>query len=79
MKVQIEYTDTFCGEANYSWCHRTTLTFRHNATKRTILRKAKSHMGLKGWRGKLEDWGDMLVFKPWRSCTILFVTYSVEE
>jgi hypothetical protein len=74
-KFTVEYTDTFGGEANYSWVRRTTFSVNTNSN-RAILRKAKALMGLSNVRGRTEDYGDMLKFTPYRSCTVLFVTYT---
>jgi hypothetical protein len=71
-KFTAEYTDTFGGEANYSWVRRTTFDVKTN-TNRAILRKAKALMGLSGARGRTEDYGDMLKFTPYKSCTVMFV------
>jgi hypothetical protein len=76
-KFTVEYTDTFGGEANYSWVRRHKFTTKANS-RRAILRKAKALVGLTNWRGKIDDFGDMLAFKPFRSNTVLFVTYSEE-
>jgi hypothetical protein len=77
-KFTVEYTDTFGGEANYSWVRRHKFTAKANSSRRTLLRRAKSLVGLSNWRGRVEDYGDMLAFKPFRSNTVLFVTYSEE-
>lgn len=77
-KFTVEYTDTFGGEANYTWVRRIEFDVKTN-TNRAILRKAKALMGLSNVRGRTEDCGDMLRFKPYGSCTILFITYSEEE
>lgn len=74
-KFTAEYTDTFGGEANYCWVKRTTFDVKTNSN-RAILRKAKALMGLSNVRGTVEDYGDMLKFTPYRSCTVLFVTYT---
>lgn len=93
-KHQVEYTDTFCGEANYSWVHRATVympelthfgydggTNYASANKRynrELMRRAKAAMGLTGVRGKRDEYGDTLEFRPYRSCTVMFVTWSDE-
>ena len=74
-KFTAEYTDTFGGEANYCWVKRTTFSVKTNSNL-AILRKAKALMGLSNVRGRTEDWGDTLCFKPYGSCTVLFVTYT---
>lgn len=91
-KHNVEYTDTFAGEANYSWVKRATVympeltafgydggTNYSAANKRymrELMRRAKAAVGLTGRRGKRESWGDCEVFRPAHSATILFVTWS---
>lgn len=68
----VEYTDTFGGEANYCWVKRANFTLEVY-TRRSALRKAKALIGLTGVRGTTEDYGDMLKFTPYKSCTVMFV------
>ena len=91
MIYDIEYTDTFGGEANYSWLKRARVSMPElthygydGATnyaradrvfRRELMRKAKSEMGLSGVRGVTHDHGDMIEFRPYRSCTVMFVSY----
>lgn len=42
--------------------------------ERQLMRKAKAAVGITGARGKKENYGGMLAFVPYRSCTILFIT-----
>lgn len=90
----VELTDTYGGEANYSWVNRKTVIMPElthygydgssNYTKanrifnRELMRKAKASVGLTGIRGKVEDYGDDLSFRPYRICQIMFVTYRDE-
>jgi hypothetical protein len=76
MKIQIEYTDTFSGEANYSWVKRIEVEMSDNATDRMLLRRAKKEMQLSGVQGVVSKSGDYISFKPYRSNTILFVTFN---
>jgi hypothetical protein len=91
MTYDIEYTDTFGGEANYSWVKRATVSMPElthygydggtnyvradRAYRRALMRKAKAAMGLSGVRGVTHDEGDMIEFRPYRSCTVMFVCY----
>lgn len=68
-----EYTDTFGGEANYSWCKRGTV--RAKSLQKAYL-LAREEVGLKGDRGKKLNYGDMISFTPSGSCTILFVNHK---
>ena len=75
MKYEIEYTDTFGGEANYCWVRRYIIELPDNASKRQIYRAAKKAAGLSGVRGVWDTYGEGYVFRPYGSCTILFASY----
>jgi hypothetical protein len=88
----VEYTDTFGGEANYSWVKRAVISVpelthygytgstdgsyakANRAQRREIMRKAKAAVGLTGVRGTTEEIGEQIEFRPYGSCTVLFVT-----
>lgn len=80
-KYTVEYTDTFGGEANYSWVKRASLTEQMRcdgakelrACEARIRRKAKAAVGLSGVRGQWCDIGDVMEFRPYGMCTVLFV------
>lgn len=90
----VEYTDTFGGEANYSWVRRATVTRpelthygydggsgyarANRIANRELMKAAKEAMGLTGVRGVTQHHGDSSEFRPYRSCTVLFVTYRDE-
>ncbi len=65
-----EYTDTFGGEANYSWIKRGNV---RAATLQKAYVLARKAIGLTGSRGRKDEYGDMISFKPYNSCTVLFV------
>ena len=91
-KYQIEVTDTFGGEANYSWVKRETITMpeltafgydggtnyvaSNKRFNRQLVRKAKAFAGWTGLRCKVEDHGDMVVIRPNNACMVAFVTYQ---
>ena len=77
-KFTVEYTDTFGGEANYSWVKRDTFMVQQGTPDSFVKTFAKDLMGIKGVRGRWEDMGDGFRFTPRGSCTVLFVTYSQE-
>lgn len=92
----VEYTDTFGGEANYSWVQRYRLTVpelthygytgstdgsysrANKIANRELMKKAKALVGLTGVRGRTYHHGDMSEFRPYRSCTVLFITFTDE-
>lgn len=94
MLFDVEYTDTFGGEANYAWVRRATVNVpelvhygytgstdgtyakANRAQTRELMRKAKATVGLTGARGTRESWGETEVFRPYGSCTVLFVTFK---
>lgn len=77
-KFTVTYTDTFGGEANYAWVKRTTMVVKPYKGSRWVKRCAKAVMGLSGVRGRWEDYGDDLIFRPYKSCTVLFVNHEGE-
>jgi len=70
--LDVEYTDTFGGEANYCWVKRATLELPLGLSDRAVMRRAKAALGLAGVRGKSSCHGDMWEFRPYRSCTVMF-------
>jgi hypothetical protein len=87
---QIEYTDTFAGEANYSWVRRASVAMpelthygydggtnyakANKVYNRELMRRAKAAVGLTGVRGARASYGDTIEFRPYGSCTVLFIT-----
>lgn len=72
----VEYTDTFGGDANYSWVRRDDIEMSCGASERAIMRKAKAAMGISGMRGRTYWHGDSAEFRPYRSCTVMFVQFD---
>lgn len=91
-RYNIELTDTFAGEANYSWVRRAVVTMpelthygydggtsyakANKVFQRELMRLAKAKMGLTGCRGRTSRHGDMSEFRPANSCTVMFITYA---
>lgn len=92
MTYNIEYTDTFAGEANYCWVNRASVTMpelthygydggtnyarANKIFKRELMKRAKAKMGLTRVRGRTFDYGDTIEFRPYRHCTVMFVTFA---
>lgn len=72
----VEYTDTFGGEANYCWVKRATITAPDDASRALIMRRAKAAIGLTGSRGRTADFGDTIEFRPHGFCTVMFVSVA---
>ena len=69
----LELTDTFGGEANYSWVRRATLTESADISDRALVRRAKAALGLTGVPCRKENWGDVIALYPRGSCTVAFI------
>ena len=71
----IEVTDTFGGEANYSWVRRETLDAPAELSRRALVRRAKALSGWTGERCDVTYYGDMLDIRPRGACMVCFVTH----
>lgn len=71
--VSVEYTDTFGGEANYSWVRRAELELPCGISDTALMRRAKKAIGITGMRGRTYANGDHWEFRPYGCCTVLFV------
>jgi hypothetical protein len=94
IKYNVEYTDTFGGEANYCWVKRVVIEMpelthygydgssgwskANKVFERELMRRAKKEMGLTNTRGVKSSYGDMIEFRPHRSCTVMFISYKDE-
>ena len=92
---EFEYTDTFAGEANYCWAKRGVVTMpdlthygydggtnysqANKVFERELMKMVKAEIGLTGVRGVKYDHGDVIEFRPYRSNTVLFITYKESE
>lgn len=74
--VFYEYTDTFGGEANYSWVKRGEFQDSLKTPDALIVKKAKALVGLTGITCKRTHYGDMIELRPYGSATVLFITWS---
>jgi len=90
----VEFTDTFGGEANYAWVRRARIQVPEwphfkgwdgngrvepRGYKRELMRRAKAAVGLTGVRGETCEIGDMIEFRPYRSATVLFVNWAGDQ
>tara|TARA_R110000868_G_scaffold13848_3_gene64369 strand:- start:14575 stop:14814 length:240 start_codon:yes stop_codon:yes gene_type:complete len=75
MKANVEYTDTYGGDANYSWVDRHSFN-ADGMSDLAIVRKAKKLVGLSGLRGKSGWIGGVYTFTPNGFCTVMFITFS---
>lgn len=75
--IHWEVTDTFGGEANYSWVKRGKVACKpgEEYSDLAAVRRAKKSAGLENVRCKREDFGDMIVLRPYGQCLVLFINF----
>lgn len=76
MKMQLEKTDTYGGEANYCWVKRETFEIPEELSNLAIVRRAKAWAGWNGWRCDVENYGDQLTIRPRGVCQVMFVSFE---
>ena len=77
MMLNLEVTDTFGGEANYSWVERRTVDIgSKEVTRYGAVRLAKKFAGITGEKCEVEDYGDELVIRPVKRPIVVFVSYQ---
>lgn len=72
--VRYEMTDLFCGEPNYGWVKRGTLTLPATASQHKIMREAKKALDITGIACRLEKWHNGWTLRPTRSECVAWVT-----
>lgn len=70
---QAELTDTFSGQANYSWIRREEFSVPAGADQRTIVRLGKAALGLTGNRCRTSSYGEGYELRPSGSATVAFL------
>lgn len=78
MKYQIEITDTFGGDANYSWVRRHSIEVPDKATDLALIRRAKKKADWSSVRCKVSRCGDTIELRPVGMCCVLFIVPSEE-
>ncbi len=74
--IQWELTDTFSGEANYSWVRRGSIPAGSKEfTNLAAIRRVKKALGWNGLRCKTSDFGDMIEIKPSGMCQVCFINF----
>lgn len=73
---KIHVTDTFGGEANYSWVIRKELTVSDGLSDLALVRRAKKLFGWSGYPCKSESYGDSITVRPRNDCQVMFIDYE---
>lgn len=77
--MRVEVTDTFAGEANYSWVHRWRVPVSRGILDRTAVRIAKAIAGETGTRCDTSRMGDGFEIRPRGRCVVMFVTFDYDN
>ena len=79
MKTNIHYevTDTYGGEANYSWVTRGRVDCKEGEDYSDLaaVRRVKRALGWSGVRCRVENYGDMIALYPRGQCIVCFITF----
>ena len=75
--IHWEVTDTFGGEANYSWVKRGKVECKpgEDYSDLAAVRRAKRSAGWENIRCKTENYGDMIVLRPYGMCAVMFINF----
>lgn len=73
MEFQVEMTDTFGGEANYSWVKRASFNYRDDVSDLALVRRVKKWAGISRLKCTVDNFGDMIAIKPVRSPVVVFI------
>jgi hypothetical protein len=78
LTAQFEHTDTFGGEANYSWVRRHTHEFHENADTKEIVRAARKWAGFEHVPCDVHDMGEVIDIRPKDGtvCQVVFVSFG---
>lgn len=79
MIAKIEVTDTFGGEANYSWVRKYEINLKESYSDFKIVREAKKLAGWTGVKCDREEFSDMIKLKPRNFCQVMFITFEAEN
>ena len=75
MKSRVEYTDTFGGEANYSWLRVAHFDAPEDASNSMLIRRAKKALNMSGWATRTETSHshDLALYPRDGSCVVMFI------
>ena len=76
MKMHIEVTDTFGGEANYAWVKRKTVEMPEGITRRSVVQRAKKEMGWTGERCTMRDYSEAIELWLTGAHIVMFITFE---
>ena len=76
MNVTVTVTDTFAGEANFSWVRKYEFTMPKGASDLAVMRRVKQEAGLAGARCSVDKYGDEWRLDVRGACVCAFVSFD---
>lgn len=75
--INWELTDTFGGEANYSWVKRGNAPSHEGEgfSDLAAIRRVKKAVGWSGIRCAVENYGDSITLRPAGMCQVCFISF----
>ena len=71
---EITVTDTFNGEANYSWVHKYTINVPQTLSTYALVRRVKRLIGWSGRRTQtINYYGEHIELRPYGACVVCFI------
>ena len=76
--ILYEVTDTYGGEANYSWFKRGTIECKEgeNYSDLAAIRRVKKAIGWNGVKCRVFNYGDMIQLHPIGLCQVCFISFQ---
>lgn len=76
LTVEWEATDTFGGQANYSWVKRGTFKCSESMSDVSIIRRVKKALGWTGHPCRVQELGIYHEIRPRGVCQVCFINFS---
>ncbi len=75
--IHYEMTDTFSGEANYSWVKRGVIACKpgEDYSDLAAVRRVKAALDMSGVRCQTENDSEGITLRPCGQCTVVFITF----
>lgn len=73
-KYLVEMTDTFSGEANYSWLETRIIEADASASTRLLVRRAKRALGVTRSHAPPQDFGDLIRIDLRNAAICIFIS-----
>jgi hypothetical protein len=79
LTFEVIHTDTFAGEANYAWVNRHEFKAADDASRRSLVQRAKKECGLTNHPCDVTEWGDDITIQPRGLNQIVFVNVALNS